>query len=196
VSEADYLALERTSETKHELHDGVILAMAGASRAHNEIQANILLSLGAQVRGRGCRIYAGDLRVRVNVSHYFYPDVTVVCGKPDFTDFGGVDTLLNPTVVIEITSPSTSHQDHHYKLMRYMTISSLRQIALIAQDVPAVTLLTRTEADTWLYGGVIGRESTLTLTAIGCTLALADVYENVDLPPDEMGDEAAQEDAP
>jgi Uma2 family endonuclease len=102
-----YLALERQAETKSEYFDGEIFAMAGASREHNLIVGNVVRELGTQLKRRPCELYPGDMRVRVTETGlYTYPDVVVVCGEPQFEDEQG-DTLLNPTLIVEVLSSTT-----------------------------------------------------------------------------------------
>jgi Uma2 family endonuclease len=185
VSGEEYLAFERASQTKHELIDGRIVAMAGASEAHSLIQSAVNAQLYLQTRGRRCFVYSSDIRVQVDDSHYFYPDLTVVCGRRLLAEGVKPDTLLNPTVVVEIDSPSTRFYDRHYKVVRYMGIQSLRHIVLVEQEVFAISLYTRAEGQNWTFVRSVGLESSITLSAIGCTLALADVYENVVFPPED-----------
>jgi Uma2 family endonuclease len=189
VSEEEYLAFERAAQTKHELIDGRIVAMAGASPDHNFIQSNLIVALGTQLRGRNCVVVGSDMRVQVDEWHYFYPDVTIICGKYQFSNVQGVASLLNPTVVIEIASPTTWRRDVQEKLPRYNQIASLQHILIVAQDAPGVTVFTRTQSGDWTFTGAIGLESSLTLSAIGCTLALAEVYENVEFPPEDDASE-------
>src|SRR3954468_19945896 len=97
----EYLVLERQAEHKSEYIDGEIYAMTGASWSHATIAGNVFLSLQTQVRGHGCQAFGSDVRVRVTRSRYTYPDVGVVCGKPQLEDSHG-DTLLNPKVIVEV----------------------------------------------------------------------------------------------
>lgn len=98
VTRPEYLDLERHSETKNEYWNGEIYAMAGASPQHTLIAANIIISLGSQLKGRPCRVHTGDLRVKVNPTGlYTYPDIALVCGQPQYED-RQKDTLLKPTL--------------------------------------------------------------------------------------------------
>src|SRR6266536_2639921 len=106
-----YLALEREAEYKSEYYDGEIFAMSGASRAHNLVTVNIATQLNLQLKGRPCETYVGDMRVKVSPTGlYTYPDIVVVCGEPVFED-GQADTLVNPTVLIEVLSPTSEDYD-------------------------------------------------------------------------------------
>jgi Uma2 family endonuclease len=115
----EYLARERMAEAKSEYRDGEAYAMAGASRAHNLITGNIFAQFHAALRNRPCETYMNDMRVKVAKSRlYTYPDVVVVCGEPRFEDSKG-DVLLNPTVIVEVLSPSTASYDRGDKFFHY-----------------------------------------------------------------------------
>ena len=175
----EYLAFERESEVKHEYVAGEVFAMAGAGEAHNLIVANVLAWLRPQLRGRNCRIYPSDMRVKVaSLGIYMYPDIVVVCGSPQFED-GRRDTLLNPTLLIEILSPSTASHDRGLKFRRYQLIPTFAEYLLIAQDRPAIEHHTRRAAGTWETTLISDPAATLTLPTIGCTLPLSAIYEDV-----------------
>lgn len=176
-SEAEYLAFERESEIKHEFIAGEIVMMSGASRRHNVITVNTVTSLNNQLRERACEIYAADMRVRVNRSSYFYPDVAVVCGEPQFTD-AAVDTLVNPVLIIEVLSPSTEKTDRGRKFRDYRTLESLHVYVLIDQESATIECYTRIDSQ-WVLTEARGLDAVLDLPAVGCTLALADVYNKV-----------------
>jgi Uma2 family endonuclease len=134
MSVEEYLEFERASETKHEYYGGEVLAMAGASYDHNTIVGNIFATLHAQLRGKPCRVNFSDIRVPIPDSGLFtYPDLTVVCGPPQFRDERR-DSLLNPKVIIEVLSPSTESHDRGKKFQHYRTIASLDEYVLIAQE--------------------------------------------------------------
>lgn len=175
----DYLAFERASDEKHEFINGNVYLMTGASREHNLIVFNLAVSLGTQLRGRDCEAYAGDMRVRVRPRDYVYPDLAVVCEPPQFED-AQVDTLLNPTLLIEVLSPSTEQYDRGRKFESYRALASLREYVLIAQDRPHIERYVRQSHGEWLLSEANGLDASLELPSIGCTLALADVYAKVD----------------
>lgn len=179
LSPEEYLALEREAETKSEFYDGEIVAMTGASWEHNLITGNIFLSLGNQLRGQPCRAATSDLRVRISpAGAYVYPDVVVVCGKPEFEDRHG-DTLLNPALVVEVLSPSTQAKDYGRKGEAYRRLPSLREYLLVAQDRAHVERYRRHGGGLWLFDEADGPEAELALESVECTLVLRDVYEGV-----------------
>ena len=180
----EYLAYERASQERHELINGEIRLMSGASEEQVTIVINTASSLHSQLRKRPCKTYASDLRVKLkgNAS-YAYPDVVVVCGERMLED-DKFDTLLNPTVIFEVLYPSTEVYDRGRKFEFYRALDSLQEYVLIAQDRPHVEHYRRAD-DEWILQDFDSLESTLTLASIECTLTLADIYEKVDVsnPP-------------
>ncbi len=175
----EYLAHERKAETKSEFLDGEIFAMSGASRKHNLAAWNIVSALAPQIKKRGCEGYAGDMLVRIPATGLgTYPDLAVVCGEPQFED-DGEDTLLNPTLIIEVLSPSTEDYDHGKKFAHYRSLPSLQVYLLVAQDEVHVELFERHSDNRWILSETRDLEETLDLPMIGATLALADVYDRV-----------------
>ncbi len=173
-----YLALERRAQYKSEYINGEILAMSGASRAHNIITVDITTELNIQLRKRGCDIYSGDMRVRTNpTSSYFYPDVVVVCDKPRFED-NVFDTLLNPILIVEVLSPSTETYDRGEKFAHYQEFVSLRDYILVAQDRMHVVHHRLIETQ-WVQKEFYTPDDVLTLDSIECKLPLRDIYTSV-----------------
>jgi Uma2 family endonuclease len=187
----EYLERERKAETKSEYDGGVVVAMAGASWEHNLITGNIGRRLGNQLERTSCVVVTNDQRVRVpECDRYYYPDVAVVCDEPQFED-AEVDTLLNPTLIVEVLSDSTVERDRGEKWECYQSMESLRAYVLVAQNKPLVETFLRQE-NGWHYTAVKGLESVVSLDAIGCALRLAEVYDRIEFP--EHGSEAtAQE---
>jgi Uma2 family endonuclease len=178
-TEAQYLEFERASQEKHEFLHGEIYAMTGGSNNHSVITLNTGSHIHMQIRGGSCRTYDSNMRIRVSTKgNYTYPDVSVVCGQPMFLD-DKKDTLLNPTLIVEVLSPSTERYDRGAKFRHYQSIDFFRQYVLIVQDAPQIECYTRDDDGKWIYTVAIGLDSTIELTAIGCTLALKDVYENI-----------------
>ncbi|MBA3531147.1 MAG: Uma2 family endonuclease [Ardenticatenales bacterium] len=174
-----YLALERRAETKSEWIDGETVAMVGASREHNLIVANILGELRQQLKGRPCEVYPSDMRVKVPQSKlYTYPDVVVVCGEPQFED-AHVDTLLNPTLLVEVLSDSTESYDRGKKFGYYRTLPSLAEYLLIAQDDYKIEHYVRQPDGKWLLSDAQSLDDTVTLAAVPATLSLREVYDRV-----------------
>lgn len=131
---ADYLRLEHDSEQKHEYFDGEIYAMAGGTIAHAALSGEVIGQLARQLNGSDCRVYSPDLRITAKPTGlYTYADATVVCG-PVMTDPDDPEgnTAINPTLLVEVTSPSSEERDRGSKLEHYKTIHSLRSVVVIS----------------------------------------------------------------
>lgn len=179
LSPQAYLEAERRATLKHEFCNGEVFAMTGASPAHNLVVMNIGAALHGQLKRRPCRVYPSDLRVQV-ADGYVYPDLTVVCGTPEFADG---DNLCNPTLICEVLSPTTQDYDLGGKFARYRQLQSLREYLVVAQDRISVMRFSRQDRHQWLLTEITDAQGTLDLPAIGCQLAIADVYEKVfDIP--------------
>ena len=181
----DYLAMERASEIRNQYVDGEIFAMTGASLKHNVIVANALASLHTQLRKGSCTVYPSDMRVKVvKTGLYTYPDISVVCGKPQLED-DHVDTLLNPIALIEVLSPSTEKFDRGETFQNYRKMDSLQDFLLIAQHEPRIEHFSRTEAKKWDFTDASELDSSIKIPSIECTLLLSDVYEKIDFDQEE-----------
>lgn len=188
VSPEEYLRLERAAETKSEYYDGVVYAMSGASEPHNLIVAGLLRSLGNRLPSR-CRVYPSDMKVRAfHPTSYFYPDVTVVCGKSELAD-DHRDIVLNPVMIFEVLSESTAGYDRGPKFGAYRSIESLQEYVLVAQDAYIVEHFHR-EADHWIFTPIQGPDASLKLSCVGVELPLSDIYYQVDLTSPSSGPDA------
>src|ERR1043166_9688652 len=134
ISPGEYLDLERRADIRSEYIDGRMYAMSGASRPHSLIVGNFFRELSSQFRSRRCEAHANDIRLKVSpTGMYTYPDIVAVCGEARFED-KHVDTLLNPTVIVEVLSESTERYDRGEKFAHYRRLESLRAFVLVAQD--------------------------------------------------------------
>jgi len=183
----EYLAIERAADFKSEYISGEMVAMSGASVRHETIVVNLTSLLHNALRGKPCKPYGGSLRVRVRSTSYLYPDLTVVCGEPQLLDDSFNDTLLNPTVVFEILSESTESKDRGIKWRLYQQIESLKHYVIIDQKTARVEIHTRHNDVDWLEHAESGMGGTFSLPAIGVTIALSDLYEDVAVEPDPAG---------
>ena len=171
----EYLRLEGDSSVKHEFLDGHVWAMAGGTPEHAAIAVNISTFLSNGLRGGPGRPYSSDLRVRVTETGLgTYPDVTVVCGPVviDPEDKSGT-TATNPTLLVEVLSPSTEEYDRGEKLAHYKRIDALKAVLLVAHDEERLELWHR-DADTWHLA--VATEGELPLSALGLRLPVAEVY--------------------
>jgi Uma2 family endonuclease len=184
VSQEEYLAIERQAEYRNEYVNGEVFAMTGASRKHNLIAGNVLGELRQQLKGKPGEVYPGKMRVKAPASRsYVYPDVVVVCGEPKLED-AYLDTLLNPTLVVEVLSKSTESHNRLAKAGYYRTIESLVEYMLVAQDEYRVEQYVKQTDGRWLLADIRGLESIIDLQSIGCSLVLRDVYDKVSLAQD------------
>jgi Uma2 family endonuclease len=159
-----------------------MFAMAGARAAHNLIVGNLIAQLHAQLRSGPCRVYASDMRVRVSATGlYTYPDIVVACEDPRFLD-GELDTLLNPTLIVEVLSPSTEAYDRGRKFGHYRSIESLAEYLLVSSERIGAELFTRQTDGGWLLTAAGDLKDTINLSATGCRLALAEIYAKVEFP--------------
>lgn len=180
----EYLRIERAAEFKSEFYRGQMSAMSGASRAHNLIAGNIARQLGNQLERGPCEVYQSDMRVKVSrTGLYTYPDVAVACGEPRFED-KEVDTLLNPTLLVEVLSKSTASRDNYYKLNHYRRIASLREVLIVDQFSLSVVLYSRQGDGSWLITDFAAADERVPLESIGCSLTLAEIYAKVEFKSD------------
>jgi Uma2 family endonuclease len=182
LSPDEYLAFERASDQKHEYADGEVFAMAGASRRHSLLTANVLRELGNALLDRPCEVHTPDMRVKIaSRGRYVYPDASVVCGEPVFED-AEVDTLVNPKLVVEVLSDSTEGYDRGDKFMQYRTIPSFTDYVLVSQNAVRVEHFQRRADGRWLLT-IAGPGEKLVLESVGITLDVDRLYVKVELPP-------------
>ena len=189
-SDDEYLWLERAARHRSELINGEIYAMSGASLPHNVITVNVAGELRQRLKGKPCQAMASDLRVQISATGaYVYPDVVVVCDEPVLRPDGHLDTLTNPTLVVEVLSSSTEAYDRDEKAAHYRRLSSLREYVLVAQDRPHVEVYRRRGdgGAEWVLSEADGVNETIQLASIGCDLALAEVYDRITFGPAPAG---------
>ena len=180
----EYFALEAASDMRHEYIAGEVVAMGGASPQHNRITANLARELGNALRtSKECEPFVSDMRVKTR-EDYRYPDVVVVCGGTQFETINGLETLVNPTLIIEVLSKSSEADDRGDKFFEYRSVVSLKDYILIPQDKLRVEHYTRRPNDEWiLHRDVTEPDGKITIQSLGCELRLADIYERVEFPP-------------
>ena len=184
---AEYLARERAAETRSEYVNGQIYAMAGASPMHNEISINLTSVVWSILRHALCRPYGADQRIGIPATGtYTYPDLSISCPPAEY-DPNDPHTLLNPSVLFEILSPSTEAYDRGAKFAHYRRIPSLHEYWLISSDRQRVERYTRRDEE-WLLQEFDGPEASVPLDVVpGAMLSLAEIYARVELPerPDQ-----------
>jgi Uma2 family endonuclease len=178
-SEEDFLTLERMSKTKNEYYRGEIFAMSGASYQHNQIASALIGDIVAHLKGKECNIFGSDLRVHTQLkSFYTYPDAVIICGEPSFVD-REFDTIINPTVLFEILSPSTEEYDRTIKFDFYKNIHSLKQYVLIDSQKMLVEVFTRGKDNVWSSEKYTQPEEDWFLTSINYKSKLNQLYNGV-----------------
>jgi len=181
VTAEEYLALDRAAEFRSEFIDGEIIAMSGGSMRHSRLKMNLSGEIHAALLGTSCQAFNSDLRVRVSSRMFTYPDLTIVCGKPMAAD-ERQDILLNPTVIIEVLSPSTEAYDRGVKFQNYRTIETLRDYILVAQDRISIDHYTRGLPHTWTLREYQAASEMLLIESVGVSLPLAAIYNRVEFP--------------
>jgi Uma2 family endonuclease len=173
-----YLALEHKADFKSEYINGHVIAMAGASRLHNLIAGNLYREVSQQLRGRPREAYISDMRVKVShTGLYTYPDVVAMCGDIRFEDTDS-DTLLNPSIIVEVLSDSIEAYDRGEKLAHYRRLESLQEYLLVAQDKIRIEHYVR-QGTKWVLSELNDLTDTVPLTTIDCAITLRDVYDKV-----------------
>ncbi len=182
ISPEDYLAMERESLERHEYFDGEIFQIAGSSEKHNTISLSIAGELRQQLKRCQCKVYQVDMRVYIpKTGLYTYPDVSVVCGKPQLLPDAHLDTLTNPILITEVLSISTEGYDKGAKFDNYSSLESLREYLLVSQDARKVMRYTKQTDGSWVLMDFIGDKTEIELVSIECRLTLDDIYDKVDL---------------
>lgn len=187
MTEAEYLAFEREAAEKHEYVGGTVIRMAGGSKRHIRIAGATTIAIGSVLQPRGCAAHPSDQKVRSPKARtYRYPDLTFVCGSPEYLDEAET-ILLNPTIIVEVISPSTARTDYGEKMREYIEIASLQDLLLIEQDQPTITHLARMEGDIWTFRALNDPGQSIRLKAVDVPIALKDFYATVDFAESTRG---------
>ncbi len=180
ITPEEYLERERAAtDAKHEYFGGEIFGMAGGSFRHAQLITRIARLIGNQLGGGDCDVVTSDVRVRVSETGlYTYPDVVALCGEPQFPD-DHRDTLLNPSVIVEVLSPSTADYDRGRKFEHYRALPTLQDYLVVAQDVMHVEHHQRQAESRWLLTDYRSPEDTLELVGVPARLTLSSFYERI-----------------
>lgn len=171
-----YLAAEERSEVRHEYLGGVVYAMAGETRAHNEIVGNLYTAIRSHLKGGHCKLYVSDIRVALSLhddAYFYYPDLVVTCDSRD----SDPRFVRYPKILIEVLSPSTERVDRREKFFAYTTIESVEEYVLVAQPAREVTVFRR--GDAWRAEKSTGIDVVVTLNSLRLELPLAAIYEGL-----------------
>lgn len=178
----EYLQLERDTDQKHEYHNGEVYALAGGSLEHALIIGNCYAAIRSQLEGKDCKPIVNDAKLHIQSQNkYVYPDVMVVCGPIEKSE-DHKDALVNPAVIVEVLSESTSGYDRGDKFYFYRQIPSLKEYVLIAQDRPVVEVYFKQEgSDLWRISRYEGTETTIQLRSLGIQIRMEELYFDLEL---------------
>lgn len=183
---AEYLDFEAEAEEKHEYVDGQVINMSGESEPASLIATNIIREIGNALKGKPCRVYDSNLKVRIGRKlRYRYSDAFVICGPTVHDpDDKRRHSVMNPRLVIEVLSPSTESNDRGEKFADYRSIPEFEEYVLVSQKRPMIETYFRQADGTWLFDVRTGLEETTRLRSLGFELSHAEVFANVVFPPD------------
>ncbi|PWU18968.1 MAG: hypothetical protein C5B50_07665 [Verrucomicrobia bacterium] len=184
LTEAEYFEIERAADFKSEFFDGEMFAMAGGTALHSLISTNVAIEFGNRLKGRPCVPYNADLRVKIEATGLLtYPDLSVVCGPLRFVDPSARDTIMNPTLLVEVLSDSTEAYDRGKKFEHYRQIPTLREYLMVSQKEPRIEAYIRSENTPWQLREAASLEASLAIPSLDITISLAEVFANVQFPP-------------
>lgn len=177
---AEYLALEESNDFRSEYYQGKIFAMGGASFNHNQINSNLTTDLGTAFKKKNCRVFANDMKVRIEEKDtFFYPDILVICGKPEFFPSRD-DAITNPLIIIEVLSKSTADYDRSGKFEAYRAIPSLREYILVDQSRIFVERFFRQDVHAnWVLAEYTNIGDILNISALDLQLPLTEIYAKI-----------------
>jgi Uma2 family endonuclease len=180
MSVAEYLAMERESDIRHEYVDGYIRAMSGETPQHNRIAGNVYFKLETVFQTRPCTSYFEGVRVRVTPTQYRYPDVVALCGQEQF-DNDNPPALLNPSLIVEVLSPSTQEKDRNDKFIEYSNIPELMDYLLVEQDHVMVIHYSRQDEMQWTVRKYSSMTESLHLASVDVAITLQDIYRKISM---------------
>lgn len=176
----EYFALEHADDARYEYWDGEIFCMSGGTKEHGTVSSNVHYRLRRNLEGGPCFAFTADTAIRTpTLKPYRYPDASAGCGDLKYEKIRGVDALINPVLIVEVLSPTTSRRDRSDKFKAYQVIESFKEYLLISQDIPHVRHYVRQSDGEWTAEDVTDLNAVLKLDSIGCTLSMLDIYQDV-----------------
>jgi len=176
----EYFELERKSEERFEFWNGEVFSMGGVSHEHAQIEVNLISKLSARLAGRGCRLYPANMRIKVPTAPpYRYPDLSALCDEAQYEKIGGIDALTNPSLIVEVLSPSTEAYDWGEKFLRYKSIPSFSEYMLVAQHQPFVTQFVKQSSGDWIRYDFADLGDNVKLHSLNCEMNLSEVYQDI-----------------
>ncbi|CAN5679365.1 Uma2 family endonuclease [soil metagenome] len=174
----DYLKFKNRSSNKREYYNGTIFDTAGSSRRHNLIGSNTTIGIGSRLRGQKCEIYVNDMLVKLTNKSFCYPDVVIVKDNPVF-DGSELDVLVNPTVIVEVSSKATVCHDKTAKLDSYLAMDSVKECLLIKEEEMFVEHYAKQTINQWVYKIYTKRDDNISLDSVNCRISLAEIYSQI-----------------
>ncbi len=174
---SEFLAFVANSEFKHELIDGEVYDMSGGVGEHSQIAANIIICLGRHLESTSCRVNTSDMMLKVSDDRYLFPDLSVVCGNPEYEDEFRL-ALLNPILVVEVTSPSSAVDDRGLKRESYLRLPSVQAYLIIDQHRLNVELYERADVG-WRLQVFTNPDDVILLEALNLDVPLAQIYRGI-----------------
>jgi len=175
----EYLEFDSQAEGRFEYFDGEVFEMSGGSPEHSLLGSKIGFLLNRELLPKGCLVYSSDVKIKVpTMLPYRYADVSALCGQPIYEQLLNQRLLVNPTLIVEILSPSTEGYDRGEKFKAYKSIESFREHLLISQDKKFVTLFTKHNEKFW-FQSEYGAGEILKLESLDCELSVDEIYQGI-----------------
>lgn len=179
MSLEEYLEFDFNAEGRFEYFEGEVFEMSGGSPEHALLGSQFGRLLGNQIVSKGCLVYSSDIKIKVpTLPPYRYGDVSALCEKPIYEEVGNQRLLVNPTLIVEVLSPTTEKYDRDKKIKAYKSIESLREYLLIWQNEKFVMLFTKHNEKFWFQSDYVENE-TLRLESVECQLSVDEIYQNI-----------------
>ena len=175
----EYFELDRHAEGRFEYHDGFAVEMSGVSVQHGDLEANLMTILKNELALRDCKVNPANVRIKVpKLPTYSYADLSALCGKRIIEQVSGLEVLVNPSLIVEILSPSTEGYDRGDKFNNYKSIESFREYLLISQNKKFVTLFTKHNEKFW-FQSEYGAGEAFKLESLDCELSVDEVNQGI-----------------
>lgn len=184
----EYLLLEANAQERHEYRDGEIIPIQGGTPEHSLIIANILGELGNTLKGKPCRVYDANLRIRTpRPSLYTYPDACVICGDTQYDEKDqNRTTVTNPRVIIQVLSKTSESDDRGERFRRFRSLESLEEYVLVSQTRPWIESFLRQSDGSWRFATASGLDAQVELRSLQVKLPLSEIYAGIKFPPEEQ----------
>lgn len=175
----EYLEFDYNAEGRYEYFDGEVIEMSGGTLEHSLLGSQINFLLRRELNPKGCLVFQSDVRIKVPAMlPYRFGDVSALCGKPIYEDLGKSRLLVNPTLIVEVLSPSTENYDREEKFKAYKSIESLREYILVSQVKKFVTLFAKHNEKFWFQSEYVEGE-TLKIESLDCQLSVDEIYQGI-----------------